>query len=180
MNTFQKKLDLMYHPVRIRIIRLLSLKTLTTKEIGDELSDVPTGTLYRQVKLLYDGHFLEVVKTVPKRGTVEKYFRLKKGSTDVKASDSATLSIDTLITQFRFFTESINNDYIQYLETRSHSKEPHPISYNQYILNLTVEERNEFYRKLIELLDEFDHRDKKEGQKAWLVSSIVIPTLELK
>ncbi len=58
MNT----LDLILHPVRLRIVHAMSGgRTRTTSELCTSLPDVPRTTLYRHVGLLAEAGVLEVV-----------------------------------------------------------------------------------------------------------------------
>src|SRR5664280_2305479 len=53
--------DLLLHPVRLRIVHALSGgRTLTTTELSGRLPEVSKVTVYRQVALLAEGGFLEV------------------------------------------------------------------------------------------------------------------------
>lgn len=72
-------IKLVMNPTRMRIIQFLLLcQEATTAQIGSELSDIPTATLYRQVKALEEGGILEVVREKRVRGATEKVYRLRE------------------------------------------------------------------------------------------------------
>ena len=65
------------NPVRQRIIQYLLLNGKgTAGEIKEELSDIPTASLYRHIKILLEGGCIEVLEEKKIRGTVEKTYGL--------------------------------------------------------------------------------------------------------
>lgn len=73
------KADIYMHPIRQRIIQYLLLhKQGTATDIHSVLSDIPTATLYRHIKVLLDTHCLTIVKETKIRGTVEKTYALEE------------------------------------------------------------------------------------------------------
>ncbi len=82
--------DLLFHPVRLRIIQALhSSASMTTAELHELLPDVASTTLYRQVRTLADAGILSVVGERAARGAVERSYALASG---VGAIDPAELS----------------------------------------------------------------------------------------
>ena len=57
-----EKSKLLLHPVRTRIIRILSNRELNTEEIMGFLDDVPQATLYRHIKVLLDNNVIVITK----------------------------------------------------------------------------------------------------------------------
>ncbi|MDO5559794.1 MAG: helix-turn-helix domain-containing protein [Oscillospiraceae bacterium] len=71
--------EIIMNPVRLRIAQYLMIhKTGTTKEIKEELSDVPPASLYRHIKTLADAGLIEVTDEKRIRGTIEKTYSLVK------------------------------------------------------------------------------------------------------
>lgn len=69
------------NPIRMRIIQYLLMQGQgTTKEIKEELSDVPPASLYRHIKVLSDAGFITVVEEKKVRGTMEKTYSLTQNS----------------------------------------------------------------------------------------------------
>ena len=69
--------DLLLHPVRLRIVQaFLGDRALTTAQLAAELSDVPTGSLYRHVALLTKAGVLHVVaeRRVPRSSNAPTCF----------------------------------------------------------------------------------------------------------
>ena len=66
-------IDLLLHPIRIRIIQaLLDGSALTTKQLKLQLTDVPSASLYRHVAMLADAGVLVVTGERPVRGQYKK------------------------------------------------------------------------------------------------------------
>src|SRR3712207_4096878 len=84
--------DLLLHPVRLRIVQaFLGERALTTAELGAELDDVPTASLYRHVALLADAGVLTVAEERRVRGAAERRYRLVL---EAASADPAGMSAD--------------------------------------------------------------------------------------
>ena len=63
------------HPLRPRILQLLvELGEASPSELAGRL-EVPLGTVSYHVRLLYENHCVDLVRTEPRRGAVEHYYR---------------------------------------------------------------------------------------------------------
>jgi DNA-binding transcriptional ArsR family regulator len=63
------------HPLRPRILEILTVRgEASPNEIAAEL-DVPLGTLSYHTRLLRDAGWIELVREVPRRGAVEHFYR---------------------------------------------------------------------------------------------------------
>ena len=66
------KLDLVTHPVRLRILLALANAERTAQQIAATMADVPTSSIYRHLQKLLDAGVVEVVAEHQVRRTVEK------------------------------------------------------------------------------------------------------------
>ncbi|HLI59479.1 MAG TPA: winged helix-turn-helix domain-containing protein [Solirubrobacteraceae bacterium] len=62
------------HPLRISILRVLEERTASPSEIAEEI-DAPLGNVSYHVRFLARLGLLELVRTEPRRGAVEHYYR---------------------------------------------------------------------------------------------------------
>ncbi|HYJ21409.1 MAG TPA: winged helix-turn-helix domain-containing protein [Solirubrobacterales bacterium] len=62
------------HPLRIDALSMFHERTASPKEIADEIG-VPVGRVAFHVKELHNTGCIELVKTEPRRGAVEHYYR---------------------------------------------------------------------------------------------------------
>jgi DNA-binding transcriptional ArsR family regulator len=61
-------------PVRLKILQAMAARPMTTKQVALQLGE-PITKLYRHVDALENAGLLVLVEEVPKRGTVQKFFR---------------------------------------------------------------------------------------------------------
>lgn len=67
------------NPVRQRVIQLLVRKErATTKQMLEELADIPAASLYRHLRVLLEANCITVLEETKVRGTVEKTYGLVK------------------------------------------------------------------------------------------------------
>jgi DNA-binding transcriptional ArsR family regulator len=89
-------------PVRMRILEATAEKPMTTKQVALQLGESITG-LYRHVDALAEAGLLVPVAEVPKRGTVQKYFRAAAqrfvaDQTCLPRGEHADPRVDTILT----------------------------------------------------------------------------------
>lgn len=89
--------EVFMNPVRQRIIQyLLVHEKGTVKEIKKELSDIPSASLYRHIKILADHKFLVVVEENRIRGTVENVYQLNKAALEVDDESGTAVQMSLL------------------------------------------------------------------------------------
>lgn len=147
------KIDLLLHPIRIRIILALGGKPLTPGQIAEEIPDVPQTTLYRHINALLEGGIARVVDERPVRGTVEKVYALVDGATRLSRDEIEIVSDEDHLRYFIVFLSSLLRDFSSYLER--HQGEPERMEgsvYNKVVLYLTDEQfhhLSEQFRSLV-------------------------------
>lgn len=118
-----KKVDLILHPVRFRIIQIIDGNSLTTQEIADEMTDIPKSSIYRQLKILLNGDMIEVAETRLVNGIQEKTYKLSQ-KPYLGAGDMAVLSGEEHIHYFTIYIMNVLrefSDYVQRTETEKGS-----------------------------------------------------------
>ena len=89
--------EVFMNPVRQRIIQyLLVHEKGTVKEMKKELSDIPSASLYRHIKILNDHEFLVVVEENKIRGTVENVYRLNRDALEVDDESGTAVQMSLL------------------------------------------------------------------------------------
>jgi DNA-binding transcriptional ArsR family regulator len=61
------------HPIRVRLLRILLVRTATVEQLADELGE-PSGRVHYHVRILERHGLIDRVKTRQKLGVVEKYY----------------------------------------------------------------------------------------------------------
>lgn len=67
------------HPLRLEILRLLNSREASPNEMAAELGE-PLGNVSYHVRMLHKFDCVELVRTVPRRGAVEHFYRGKRRS----------------------------------------------------------------------------------------------------
>jgi DNA-binding transcriptional ArsR family regulator len=81
------------HPLRVSILSALEHRTASPSELADELG-VPLPNLSYHIRMLVQLDLLKLVKTRPRRGAIEHYY---KASGPVAVSDSAWGEVPSLV-----------------------------------------------------------------------------------
>ncbi len=69
--------ELLFHPIRIRIVQHLAyLEAATVGTLSELMGDIPQTTLYRHINTLYDNGLLTIVREERIRGTYERMYAL--------------------------------------------------------------------------------------------------------
>lgn len=70
------RMEVLTHPVRLKIIRLAAFREISAKDASAELGE-PIGKVSYHVRVLADAGFLEVVRQTPRRGAIETHYRTR-------------------------------------------------------------------------------------------------------
>jgi DNA-binding transcriptional ArsR family regulator len=73
------------HPTRQRILQLLARTASTNKEIAEVLNE-PAPRVHHHVRALVDAGLIELVRTAPKGGVIEKYYGARARSYSLVAT----------------------------------------------------------------------------------------------
>ncbi|OLZ49908.1 helix-turn-helix domain-containing protein [Amycolatopsis keratiniphila] len=115
-------LELLAHPVRLRIVHALSGgRTRTTAQLCAHLPDVSKATVYRHVDLLANAGVLEVAAEHRVRGAVERSYRLRPERAIIDADavaaakpedhrDVFALAMVTLLAEFNAYLDREDAD----------------------------------------------------------------------
>ena len=109
-------IDLIIHPVRLRIIGLLTREQLTTQAMAAALPDVPQSSIYRHLKLLLAGGLIAVTETRLINGIEEKVYTLRAAPRVTDPADMAGLSHEEHLRYFTAFATELLQSYMLYLE----------------------------------------------------------------
>lgn len=170
------RIELLLHPVRMRVVLALANRVLTTQQVADLLPDVAQTTLYRHINLLLAGGILRVVRESKVRGAVERELALVEGAGRIDSETSATLSAETHEQIFTAFVATLLADFRR-AQSQPQESTP-PAIYSRRRLYLTVEELHELSQQWDALLSAYTERSRRAGEatvQPWLVTGIVMP-----
>jgi DNA-binding transcriptional ArsR family regulator len=142
-------LDLLLHPVRLRIVYALSGdRVRTTADLCVSLPDVPKTTVYRHVALLVEGGVLEVVAEQRVRGAVERHYRLRRDRTPIDNEAGVAMSRDDHRQGFAASMAALHAEFNAYLDRPGADPFMDMVGYRQSIFWLSREELDELVRDI--------------------------------
>ncbi len=172
----KKKLNLILHPVRLRILTTLSGREMTAQQVAKVLPDVAVATLYRHMSALQEGDLLRVVSERQIRGTVEKTYAIHEASfLNLSEDDLANATKDDHMRFFSTFVVSLLAEFATYLQSNDDIDFVRDgVGYHTVALHMSDEELGEFSQQLGELLKQY--QKPADGRKRRQLSTIFLPT----
>lgn len=170
------KVDLILHPIRMRILMALSGSQKTSQQLADDLRDVPQATLYRHINRLAEAGIIVVAEERPVRGTVEKVYAVETRTTMLTAEDVANFSKDEHMRYFIAFVATLLDDFSRYIH---HSEKidlaADGVGYGKFPLELNDEEFSSLTAKMNEALTPYLNNQPGQGRRKRIFSSIIMP-----
>ncbi|MGO1053298.1 helix-turn-helix domain-containing protein [Crossiella sp. CA198] len=169
-------LDLLLHPVRLRITWCLSGgRTVTTSDLCAQLPDVPKTTLYRHVGLLAEGGILEVADEQRVHGAVERHYRLRQDRTLVDPAAAAAMTLDDHRHGFAAAMAALLAEFNAYLDRDGANPPADGVGYKQGTLWLSTAEMTELAGEMVALLRARAGNQAAADRAPYLVSPIFFP-----
>ena len=112
----KSRIDLITHPVRLRILMTLAGLERTSQQIAATLDDVPASSIYRHLQILLDAGVVEVVAERQVRGAVEKTLRVAAGGASLGAEQAETMSADMHRQAFLVFLAQLLHEFERYTQ----------------------------------------------------------------
>ena len=172
-------LDLLLHPVRLRIVHLMSGgRVRTTSDLCAAMPDVPKTTVYRHVGLLAEAGVLEVAGEQRVHGAVERRYRLQRARAVIDRETAASMTLDDHRRTFAAAMATLLAEFNTYLDQGHADPTADSVGYIQVPLWLSQDE-------LAELIDEIRtalvaKRDNRAtpDRRPYLASPILFPLVE--
>ena len=116
------KVNLIFHPIRIRIIVEVSGRRVTAKKLIETMPDIPRTTLYRHIRALTEGGVLAIVEENQVRGTVERVYALNRTAADLTSEDLSQMTKKDYEQAFALLVTSLLGDFSRYLGDQPEEK----------------------------------------------------------
>jgi DNA-binding transcriptional ArsR family regulator len=172
-------LDLLLHPVRLRITHAMSGgRTHTTAELCAALPDIPKTTVYRHVGLLAEGGVLEVADEQRVRGAVERRYRLRRGRAAIEPEAGAAMSLDDHRRGFAAAMAALLAEFNAYLDRPGADPFADSVGYRQGVLWLSPDELAEMIDELRPTIASRMGNAPAPGRRPHLMSAIFFPAEE--
>jgi DNA-binding transcriptional ArsR family regulator len=160
-----EQLDLILHPVRLRIITALERDPLTTQQITTALGDVPASSIYRHLRLLLEGNMIRVARIRQVKGIEEKVYELAMENPLLAAGAFEGLGKQELSKYFSIFFGVALNNVNDYLE---HSPDPQwtrdQLGFGEFTFYATREEFRHIWDTVWEMLLQAERNLPNEGR----------------
>jgi DNA-binding transcriptional ArsR family regulator len=169
-------LDLLLHPVRLRILRtLLDGRPATTAQLRERLPDIPPATMYRHVAALAAAGVLDVLGEKRIRGTVERTYRVCWDRAEIDPADRATMTTDDHRRTFTAFVGGLLADFDQYLAHDPADPTADGVTYQQVALWLTDTEMAELLAEIRAAVTARMGRDPDRNTTRRMISLVAMP-----
>jgi DNA-binding transcriptional ArsR family regulator len=169
-------LDLLLHPVRLRILRtFLDGRPATTAQLRERLPDIPPATMYRHVAALAAAGVLDVLGEKRIRGTVERTYRVCWHRAQIDPADRATMTTDDHRKTFTAFIGGLLADFDQYLTHEPTDPAADGVTYQQAALWLTDTELTELVAEIHAAITARMDRDPAQNATRRMISLVAMP-----
>jgi DNA-binding transcriptional ArsR family regulator len=169
-------LELLLHPVRVRIVHAMSGGlTRTTSDLLVRLPDVSKATVYRHVSLLTEAGVLEVVSEHRVHGAVERRYRLHRPRAVIDPDEAASMSLDEHRQGFAAAMAALVAEFNSYLDQAHADPTQDKVGYRQIPLWLSREELAELISQIRSILVSRMENQPAPGRRLHLLSPIVFP-----
>ncbi|MFC0864222.1 helix-turn-helix domain-containing protein [Sphaerimonospora cavernae] len=176
-TTKTTSVDLLLHPVRLRVVQsLLGDRRMTTAAMAEELSDVSPATLYRHVAVLANAGVLEVVDEQRVRGAMERTYALRLPAAQVKEEDLAAMSPDDHRKAFMAFVAGLLADFDCYADRGDIDLRRDGVGYRQAAFWLSDDELTEFMNDLRGVFETWMSRGPAEGRVRRTLTTVLMPS----
>jgi DNA-binding transcriptional ArsR family regulator len=172
-------LDLLLHPVRIRIVHALAGGlTRTTSELRARLPDVSRATAYRHVSLLAEAGVLEVVNEERVHGAVERRYRLRRPRAVIDPDAAASMTLDEHRDGFAAAVAALVAEFNTYLKQAHADPTEDKVGYRQIPLWLSQDEVADLIGEVFNILMSKMDNQPVPGRRLYLLSPIIFPIEE--
>jgi DNA-binding transcriptional ArsR family regulator len=169
-------LELLLHPVRVRIVHAMSGGlTRTTSDLLTRLPDVSKATVYRHVSLLAAAGVLEVVSEQRVHGAVERRYRLHRPRAVIDPDAAASMTLEEHRDGFTAAMAALVAEFNTYLDQPHAKPTEDKVGYRQIPLWLSQDELAELISQIRSVLLSKTDNQPAPGRRLHLLSPIIFP-----
>lgn len=175
----KSRADLVFHPIRARIITEVSGRRIAAKDLAEAMPGVPRTTLYRHINALTEGGILEVVEENQIRGTVERVYALNRQAVDLTPEELGQMTKEDYERAFALFVTSLLGDFSRYLDNRGPGKidlVADGLKFGKAQLHLTDSEFEALQRQVYGALESALENEPTQDRTPRIASIAFIPT----
>lgn len=175
-----EKADLIIHPIRLRILQLLSREPLTTSKLDHLMPDVAKSSIYRHIRKLLDGGFIEIAESHPVKGTPENSYRLVKVP-HITTEDAQHMSKEDHLHLFSSYVAGLVQGFKSYLDSRETlDLVSDRVGYSQILFYANTDEFDALFIPLRDQLTKISQQPPQPGRRLRKLVLINHPEVEEK
>nr|BFE57033.1 helix-turn-helix domain-containing protein [Dactylosporangium thailandense] len=168
--------ELLLHPVRLRIVHALSGgRSLTTQQLCERIADASKATVYRHVALLAEAGILEESGQQRVRGFVERHYRLQPARAAVTAERAAAATAEDHRRAFAASMAALLAEFQAYLDDPAADPAADQVGYRQHAVWLTAAERERLIAGMRAAILPIIANGPAPGRAQHLLSPILFP-----
>ncbi|SNT62626.1 Helix-turn-helix domain-containing protein [Asanoa hainanensis] len=168
--------ELLVHPVRLRIVHALSGgRVVTTAQLVDRMPDVSKATVYRHVAVLADAGIIEVAGEHRVRGFVERSYRLHRERATIPPDRAAAATPAELRQAFAAAMATLIAEFDGYLDTADADPAADLVGFRQHAIWLSDAERADLVEAMRAALAPRVGNPPADGRRPHLLSPILFP-----
>lgn len=168
--------DLILHPIRIRLMVELYGREMTSRELAEQLPDIPQATLYRHIKKLVEGGVYTIVSEEMVNGAMERTFAVAQGAGRISPEEMGRIGQEAHIQYFTIFATALIDSFTRYMQQTDPSQVVEDgLSYNEAVIYLSDEERTHFQDTVTQLIESVLANRPDPSRKRYRLASVVIP-----
>lgn len=168
-------LELLAHPVRLRIVHALRGRELTTAQLCARIPDASKAMVYRHVELLATHGVLEVAGERRVRGAVERRYRLHQARATVDVEEVAALSPEDHRRVFATSMAVLIAEFGAYLDGGTADPVADLVSYRQHAVWLSRDELAEVIAELRRVVFPRLAHEPTPDRAQYLLSPVLFP-----
>jgi hypothetical protein len=170
------RVALLLHPVRLRLVHAMrAAGRLTTRGLCERLPDLPKATVYRQVGRLVRGGIFQVESERKVRGAVERLYRLVPSAVAVSIEDAEAMTLEDHRRGFTAAVAALMADFDAYLDRHEASPVADEVSYRQFVVWLTPEERSRLVGELGRMVRALTRNAPNDTRAPHILSTVFFP-----
>ena len=174
----EKIVDLVLHPIRMRIVMALAGREMTVQQLAEALVDVPLATLYRHLNRLSEAGVLEVAAERRVRGTLEKTYKLGSQGAFIDADVFNQMSREDHLRSFTTFAATMLDDFSRYINNaESIDFAADGVGYQKFPLELNDEELVEVAKGINAAILPHMNNKPASGRKRRIFTTVIMPEI---
>lgn len=176
----KNKADVIFHPVRIRIVQaLFGNRHLTAQQLLGATGGYSIATLYRHLNQLVQSEIVTVVEERSVRGTLEKVYGIaQKNAVTFQPEEVREISAQDQYRHFNTLIGTLLNDFGRYTGQEHFDRGEDGVIIRQSALNLTDEEARSLAVIFREAIEPHMQNLPGTGRRRRILTTILLPVVE--